>query len=165
MLTNLPLMQWAMIPFFQCWIHEPFKFNYSSEQFLICTDLQCACLTSVCSTNALKAKETVFLPHYSPESLIRIQILYAMKAGSGAQDGKIPWKSSKRQPAALEEEGLSHRVRASKSGFSNLTWYEQFSWCTISEHPRARTLKLNSWARLRRGSAEHPQAREGERPG
>lgn len=49
-------------PVFQCWIYEPFKFNYSSEQFLICTDLQCACLTSVCSTNALKAKETVSAP-------------------------------------------------------------------------------------------------------
>lgn len=77
-------------PVFQCCAYEPFKFNYSSEQFLICTDLQCARLTSVCSTNALKAKEAVFLPHYSPENLIRIQILYAMKAGSGAQDGKIP---------------------------------------------------------------------------
>lgn len=91
MLTNVPLMQWATILFFSV-VYEPFKFNYSWEQFLICTDLQCACLTSMCSTNALKAKEAVFLPHYSPESLIRIQILYAMKAGSGAQDGKIPWK-------------------------------------------------------------------------
>lgn len=44
------------------------------------------------STNALKAKEAAFLPHYSSESLIRIQILYAMKAGSGAQDGKNPLK-------------------------------------------------------------------------
>ena len=40
----------------------------------------------------------------------------------------------------------------------NLTWYEQFSWCTISVHPREQTPKQDCSARLRRESAEHPLA-------
>lgn len=64
----------------------------SSSSYLHRPTVYRACITSVYSTNALKAKEAVFLPHYSPESLIRIQILYTMKAGSGARDGKNPLK-------------------------------------------------------------------------
>lgn len=75
-------------------------------------------ITSADFTYALKAKKQSFLPHYSPENLITIQILYVMEARSvGWQN---PVKTRKRQPAALDEEGLlSQRMPASRSGFKS----------------------------------------------
>lgn len=102
-------------------------------------------------------RKQCFLPHYSPENLITIQILYARKARSGGRQNPLKIRkeatccSGKGRPPLSK--GFQPRNRA-----WNLTWYEQFSWCTISVHPRAQTPKQDGSARLRRQDAEHPRA-------
>lgn len=128
---------------------KPLKFNYSSKQTCkICK----AQITSLDFAYALKAREAVFSaplvprkPNYNSDTVCEEDQEWRMAKSlkNPARGNLLLWKRKASSP-----KGCRPRNQA-----LNLTWYEQFSWCTISVHPRAQTLK--------RGL--HSEAAEGKR--
>ena len=109
------------------------------------------------SQYALKAKEALFSapllprkPNYNSDTVCDEGQEWGMaKSLENPERGNLLlWKRKASSP-----KGFRPRNQA-----LNLTWYEQFSWCTISVHPRAQTPKQDCSARLLRQSAEHPLA-------
>lgn len=111
----------------------------------------------------LKAKEAVFSapllprkPNYNSDTVCdEGQACRKAKSLENPERGNLLlWKRKASSPKGC---------RPHNQAFS-LTWYEQFSWCTISVHPRAQTPKQDCSARLR-GSAAHPRAERTRREG
>lgn len=161
--SNSYPMQLANIMFFnviyvKLWpdfLPLPLKFNYSSKHTYEYAKHRS--ITSVDFTYALKAKEAVFSaplvprkPNYNSDTVCN--------EGQEWRIWQNPLKIQKDNLLLWKRKAFSPKGCRPHNQALNLTWYEQFSWCTISVHPRAQTPKQDCSARLRRESAEHPQA-------
>lgn len=143
-------MQWAKLVFFiVIYVKfqidfpspKPLKFNYSSKQFVSFAQTYRMCkaqITSVDFTYALKVKEAVFsaplLPRKSNYNSDTVcdegqQWRIAKSLENPERGNLLLWKRKASSPKGCRPH--NHAL--------NLTWYEQFSWCTISVHPRAQT--------------------------
>lgn len=109
------------------------------------------------SRHALRAKEAVLSapllprkPNYNSDTVCGEgqEWRMAKSLANPARGNLLLWKRKASSPRGSRP----HNQAVS------LTWYEQFSWCTISVHPRAQTPKQDGSARLQRPSAEHPLA-------
>ena len=159
--------QWAKIIFFSViyvkfWPDfpspKPLKFSYSSKQFLLFVQtyrMWKAQITPVDFTYALKAKEAVFsAPLLSGKSNYNSNTVcnegqekrIAKSLENPERGNLLLWKRKASSPKGCRPHNQA----------LNLTWYGQFSWCTISVHPRSQTPKQDCSATLRRESAEHP---------
>lgn len=125
-LKTVPPMQWAKIffPFIYVKFHPDFSspkplkfkvecdFSYFAETHRMCKTQ----ITSADFTYALKAKKQSFLPHYSPENLITIQILYVMEARSVGWQNPVKTRkeatccSGQGRPPLPKDAGLTIRL-------------------------------------------------------